>query len=102
MLASIHLSSSLHLSQGYFRLAKSGSTEERWCHQQKVAGTELNTQLWSSRGNYGAFSVNKLKNVALWTVPDSIRPEQISLVLGVVWLQLGFQHFEFRGSKQDH
>lgn len=28
--------------------------------------------------------------------------EQMLLVLGVFWLQLGFQHFEFCGSKKDH
>lgn len=28
--------------------------------------------------------------------------EQMLLVLGVVWLQLGFQRFEFCGRKRDH
>ncbi|KAM6241926.1 P2X purinoceptor 7 [Spheniscus humboldti] len=44
MLASIHEPSSLQLSQSYFRLAKSGSTEERWCRQQKVTRTVLSNE----------------------------------------------------------
>lgn len=70
-LDSIHFPS-LQLSQRYFRLAKSGSTEERWCHQQKVTRTVLSNQLWSSRVKFGAFSVNKSKDMALQAVLDSI------------------------------